>query len=136
MKILDSLVEMVRVVHGVASKVARHDRDLAQQMKRASTSAALNGSEGIWAKAGKRRSRLEDAVNSVREALMALRIAGACLARTRSRHPDLWPTRELGRRPRPRSWVVDCATFGDARLLFRAPLQLPGKTSPRTHTGI
>ena len=78
MKILDSLVEMVRVVHGVAGKVARHDRDLAQQMKRSSTSAALNGSEGIWAKAGKRRSRLEDAVNSARETLMALRIAGAC----------------------------------------------------------
>ena len=78
MKILDSLVEMVRVVHGLAGKVARHDRDLAQQMKRASTSAALNGSEGIWAKAGKRRSRLEDAVNSARETLMALRIAGAC----------------------------------------------------------
>jgi len=78
MKILDSLVEMVRVVHGVSGKVARHDRDLAQQMKRASTSAALNGSEGIWAKAGKRRSRLEDAVNSARETLMALRIATAC----------------------------------------------------------
>jgi len=78
MKILDSLVEMVRVVHGLAGKVARHDRDLAQQMRRASTSAALNGSEGIWAKAGKRRSRLEDAVNSTRETLMALRIAGAC----------------------------------------------------------
>jgi len=78
MKILDSLVEMVRVVHLASAKVARHDRDLAQQMKRASTSAALNGSEGVWAKAGKRRSRLEDAVNPAREALMALRLAGAC----------------------------------------------------------
>ena len=78
MKVLDSLVEMVRVVHALAGKVARHDRDLAQQMKRASTSAALNGSEGLYAKAGKRRSRLEDAVNSSRETLMALRIAGAC----------------------------------------------------------
>ena len=76
MKILDSLVEMVRVVHLAAAKVARHDRDLAQQMKRASTSSALNGSEGVWAKAGKRRSRLEDAVNSARETLMALRLAG------------------------------------------------------------
>ena len=78
MKILDMLVEMVREVHAVASKVARHDRDLAQQMKRASTSAALNASEGLHAKAGKRRSRLEDAVNSARETLMALRLAGAC----------------------------------------------------------
>ena len=78
MKILDMLVEMVRVVHLAAGKVARHDRDLAQQMKRASASSALNGSEGVWAKAGKRRSRLEDAVNSARETLMALRLAGAC----------------------------------------------------------
>lgn len=78
MKILDSLVEVVRVVHGLAGKVARHDRDLAQQMRRASTSVALNASEGLHAKAGKRRSRLEDAVNSARETLMALRLAGAC----------------------------------------------------------
>jgi four helix bundle protein len=78
MKILDSLVEVVRLVHGLAEKVARHDRDLAQQMRRASTSSALNASEGIYAKAGKRRSRLEDAVNSARETMMALKLAGAC----------------------------------------------------------
>jgi four helix bundle protein len=78
MKILDSLVEMVQLVHGLARKVARHDRDLAQQMKRSSSSAALNGSEGLFARAGKRTSRLEDAVNSARETVMALRLAGAC----------------------------------------------------------
>jgi len=78
MRILDSLVEMVRVVHALSGKVAQHNRDLAQQMQRASTSVALNTSEGLYAKAGKRRSRLEDAVNSARETLMALRIAGAC----------------------------------------------------------
>ena len=72
------LVEVVRVVHQLAAKVAQHDRDMAQQMKRACTSAALNASEGVHAKAGKRRSRLEDAVNSARETLMALRLAGAC----------------------------------------------------------
>lgn len=50
----------------------------ASGVRRQSTSVALNGSEGVWAKAGKRRSRLEDAVNSARETLMALRLAGAC----------------------------------------------------------
>jgi four helix bundle protein len=78
LKILDTSVDMVQRVHGFAAKVARHDRDLASQMKRSSTSVALNCSEGIWAKAGKRRSRLEDAINSARETLMALRIASAC----------------------------------------------------------
>lgn len=78
MKIFDMAVELVRVVHRLAGKVAQHDRDLAQQLKRACTSAALNASEGVHAKAGKRRSRLEDAVNSARETRMALRLAGAC----------------------------------------------------------
>ncbi len=78
MRILDSLEDMVRDVHQLADRVARHDRDLAGQMKSASNSAALNGSEGVWNKAGKRRSRLEDALNSARETVMALRIARAC----------------------------------------------------------
>lgn len=78
MKVLDSSIEMVAMVHALARRVAQHDRDLAAQMKRASVSVALNCSEGIWARAGKRRSRLEDAVNSARETLTALRIATAC----------------------------------------------------------
>lgn len=78
MKVLDLSIEMVARVHGLARRVARHDRDLAEQMKSASTSVALNYSEGIWGKAGKRRSRLEDAVNSARETHTALRLASAC----------------------------------------------------------
>jgi hypothetical protein len=60
MQLLDSLVDMVQLVHGISRKVARHDRDLAHQMKRSSVSVALNGSEGLLARAGKRTSRLED----------------------------------------------------------------------------
>lgn len=78
MQLLDSMVEMVRLVHSVSKKVARHDRDLANQMKRSSSSVALNGSEGLRAKAGKRTTRLEDAINSGRETVMALRVAKAC----------------------------------------------------------
>jgi hypothetical protein len=47
MRILDALVEMVALVHGLAGKVARQDADSARQMKRPSSSAALNASEGI-----------------------------------------------------------------------------------------
>jgi len=53
--------------------VARHDWDLSQQMKSASTAPAFSASGGVWAKAGKRRSRLEDAVNSARETKMSVR---------------------------------------------------------------
>ena len=64
-------------MHGLAAKVVRHDRDLAQRMQRAGMSAALNGSAGVGGKAGTRRSRLEDAVNSERETVMALRLSAA-----------------------------------------------------------
>jgi hypothetical protein len=47
MKIIDTLVEMAALVHGLAGKVARHDPDLARQMRRSSSSAALNASEGV-----------------------------------------------------------------------------------------
>ena len=88
MKILDTTVDMVQRIHKLAGNVARHDRDLASQMKRSSTSVALNCSEGIWSKAGKRRSRLEDALNSARETVMALRIARACKYLTESQAAD------------------------------------------------
>ena len=78
MQVIDRLVEMVALVHGLAGKVARHDANLARQMKNSSSSSALNASEGVWARAGKRRSRLEDAVNEARETLVALRLAGEC----------------------------------------------------------
>jgi hypothetical protein len=38
-KILEMLVEMVRVVHGLAGKVAQHDRDMAQQLKRTNSTS-------------------------------------------------------------------------------------------------
>lgn len=78
MIVLDAMVDVVQLVHSIAKSVARHDRDLANQMKRSSSSVALNGSEGVRARAGKRTSRLEDAINSARETVMALRIAKAC----------------------------------------------------------
>jgi len=78
MEVIDRLVEMAALVHGFSEKVARHDANLARQMKNSSSSSALNASEGVWARAGKRRSRLEDAVNEARETLVALRLARAC----------------------------------------------------------
>lgn len=78
MKILDMLEALVSALHLSSERVARHDRDLGAQLRSAANSMALNASEGVWAKAGKRRSRLEDSLNSGRECRMALRIARAC----------------------------------------------------------
>ena len=77
LRILDDMVEMVGRVHGLAKRVTRHDKDLANQMRRSATSVGLNGGEGVRARGGNRTSRLDTAMCSGRETIMALRIAGA-----------------------------------------------------------
>jgi four helix bundle protein len=78
LRILDDIVAMVARVHGLARKIARFDRDLARQITRASASVGLNAGEGLAGRGGTRTVRLNDAMCSGRETIMALRIAGAC----------------------------------------------------------
>lgn len=78
LRILDDIVQMVARVHAIARKVARFDRDLARQMTRSSASVGLNAGEGLSGRGGTRTARLNDAMCSGRETIMALRIAGAC----------------------------------------------------------
>ncbi len=77
LRIIDEIVSMVGRVHRLAGEVARHDRDLASQVRRAATSVGLNAGEGLHARGGNRTTRLDSAMCSGREVIMALRIAGA-----------------------------------------------------------
>jgi four helix bundle protein len=60
----------------ILDDIARHDPDLAKQMRRAVNSVGLNAGEGLSA-AGNRTARLESAMNSGREVVLGLRIAAA-----------------------------------------------------------
>ena len=60
-----------------ARVIARQDPDLSKQMRRALNSVGLNSGEGLSARGGNRTVRLESAMASGREVIMALRIAGA-----------------------------------------------------------
>ena len=77
LRIIDDIVEMVGRVHRLAKVVARQDADLARQMKRSSSSVGLNAGEGLYGRQGNRTVRLESAMCSGRETIVALRIAGA-----------------------------------------------------------
>ena len=77
LRIVDQIVEMVGRVHGIARVVSRQDADLAKQMKRSSASVGLNAGEGLCSRNGNRTVRLESAMCSGRETIMAIRIAGA-----------------------------------------------------------
>jgi four helix bundle protein len=69
--ILDFLERLVKI----NAQIARHDRDLARQLKRSSASVALNTAEGMYAKAGNRTAAYGVALREMRESFAALEIA-------------------------------------------------------------
>lgn len=77
LRIAEDIVRTIGSLHQLARVVARQDPDLSKQMKRALNSVGLNAGEGLNARGGNRTVRLESAMASGREAIMALRIAGA-----------------------------------------------------------
>jgi len=77
LRILDDIVETVGRIHRLCRLLARHDPDLAKQMKRAINSVGLNSGEGLYARGGNRTVRIESAMTSGREVILGLRIAGA-----------------------------------------------------------
>jgi four helix bundle protein len=77
LRILDDIVATVGRIHRHCRKVARHDPSLAKQVREAANSVGLNAGEGLYARGGNRTVRIESAMNSGREVMLGLRIAGA-----------------------------------------------------------
>jgi four helix bundle protein len=77
LRILDEIVELVGRLHRLPRVIQRRDKNLAEQMRDAATSIATNTGEGLWGNGGNRTVRLESAMNSGREVILALRVAGA-----------------------------------------------------------
>jgi len=69
--ILDWLESLVKL----NAQIARHDRDLAKQLKRSSSSVALNTAEGMYSKGGSRTAAYGVALREMRESFAALEIA-------------------------------------------------------------
>ncbi|UJR79533.1 four helix bundle protein [Sandaracinus amylolyticus] len=77
LKITENAIECCRDVSRIAKQVAKHDRSLADQLRRAMASVALNAAEGSGAHDGNGRMRLRTALGSAREVDVALRVAEA-----------------------------------------------------------
>ena len=77
LRIADDIVHTIGALHRISRVIARQDPDLSKQMRRALNSIGLNAGEGLSARGGNRTVRLESAMASGREVIMALRIAGA-----------------------------------------------------------
>ena len=78
MKIYQLLIAVVKWVCRLSRKVQQLDPDLARQMRRASSSIALNAVEGWHSQGGNRVARFHTAMGSARETLACLDIAVAC----------------------------------------------------------
>jgi four helix bundle protein len=68
---------MVRGVRPSVERIARFDADLARQLRKASTSVALNVAEGSGSRGGKRRHCYDLALGEARETLANLEVAAA-----------------------------------------------------------
>jgi four helix bundle protein len=75
--VLDLTVDTIRILAPVVEIIRRRDRDLADQLRRAATSVALNLAESRGSDDGNRRARLRTALGSTHEARAALRVAEA-----------------------------------------------------------
>jgi four helix bundle protein len=70
-------IEIIKLLRPIVRRIEAHDRNLADQLKRAATSIALNVSESSYAKGGNRKAQLHVAAGSANESRAALRVASA-----------------------------------------------------------
>jgi len=68
-------LEAVTELRGVVVRVQRHDRALADQLRRALSSMALNLGEAAYSDPGNKRARLHTAAGSANESRSAIAVA-------------------------------------------------------------
>lgn len=70
-------LETITELRPLARRIAQRDRSLAQQLRRAASSAALNIGEAEYSDPGNRRARFHSAAGSAGETRTALEVAVA-----------------------------------------------------------
>ena len=75
--VYDVSIELVRELAPIVPAIKKHDRDLADQLRRAATSVVLNINEGRRRAGGDQRRSFEIASGSAHEVLAALDAATA-----------------------------------------------------------
>lgn len=70
-------LSIIKSLRPIMQRIEMRDRNLADQLKRAATSIALNVSESNYAKGGNRKAHLHIAAGSANESRAALRVASA-----------------------------------------------------------
>ena len=74
---LELLMDAMPAVQRLVERVHGHDKNLADQVRRAASSVVLNLAEADGSRGGTRRARLETAYGSLRETRAGLKLAAA-----------------------------------------------------------
>ena len=74
-QLLDQVLHVIVLARPLVEAVARRDRDLGSQLRRALSSVGLNVAEGFGSASGNARLRFESARGSLYEAQAGLRLA-------------------------------------------------------------
>lgn len=77
LRIYPVVLELIASLRPVLVQIERRDRDLGRQLRRASSSVALNLAEGMYSRGQNRAARYHSALGSVREAQSCLEVAAA-----------------------------------------------------------
>ena len=88
LRIYSDTVTLLSTLRPVIAGIARQDRDLARQLRRAATSVLLNLAEGAGQRGGHRRERYRTALGSVLE-VRACIDAGVALGYLKTPEPAL-----------------------------------------------
>ncbi len=70
-------LRVIEALRPLIAQIRRHDRSLADQLRRAASSVVLNIAEGTYSDAGTSRARFHSAAGSANETRSALKIAAA-----------------------------------------------------------
>jgi four helix bundle protein len=77
LKIYPVVIEFIAALRPLLSQIERRDRDLGRQLRRASSSVALNLAEGMYSRGEIRTARYHTALGSMRESEACLEVAKA-----------------------------------------------------------
>jgi four helix bundle protein len=78
LRIYPVILSFLRALQPTVRGIERRDRDLARQLRRCSTSIALNVAEGMYSRGGSPEARYHPALASARETLSCLEVAQHC----------------------------------------------------------
>jgi len=78
LRIYPVILEVLKELQPVVRRIEARDKDLARQLRRCSSSVALNVAEGMYSRGGNRSARYHTALGSARATLACLEVAEGC----------------------------------------------------------